>query len=389
MRSLVLSLSAFLLLAACDRSGSGAKTSAEPATPAVEYEATLSDELPGLTSPATGIAFWEHPTLSFNSVMIVANGQGVVSYNMEDGNEVARLNGYNAAGAAVGYLGLGNSAAGFVAFLDVDDSAFRFFGIDNASRNFLPLTGGPDIRGAVRGFCLGRAETASAPTLFVLQKSKIQIFNLEATADGVSVAGSSALETPDNLVSCAVDVDGVLLLAANDGAIYRLVGDDTFAAPFARAGAGDPGDLALLAAKQQTSEQTEEATSISGQIILLDKADGALHVFDRTDGASLGKLNFVGTDVLAGVTSADVAGISGVNLGAIYRDGIIAFGVEIGGVETGGVQTEETGPMVRMAPANSLFNALELPIRTSVSPRGEAPVVEDTGLIINTDFPTE
>lgn len=58
-------------IAACDR-----KTeNAAPAAPQITEvdPAPVSDELPGLPAAATGIAFWRHPTLSFNSTMIVVS----------------------------------------------------------------------------------------------------------------------------------------------------------------------------------------------------------------------------------------------------------------------------------------------------------------------------
>ncbi|MFC2952936.1 hypothetical protein ACFOOP_13435 [Marinicaulis aureus] len=352
-------------IAACDRQ---AKDGAPAPSGITELdEAPVSDELPGLPAAATGIAFWRHPTLSFNSTMIVATSAGVSSYSMEDGNEVSRIDGFDADGLAVSYIGKGPQAAGFIAFLDASDNAFRFYGVDNNSRAFLPLEGGPAIRGAVRSFCLGRAMDASVPSLFVIQKGKVQVFNLAAADGGISAENAATLDTPDNLVSCAVDIDGSLLVAAEDGDIYRLSGENAFAAPIAQASVSLPEDLAVIA-----SADENDLTAVTAEILLVDLSNGAIHVFDRVNGKAHGAVKLTATDSMPGVDNAEVFAITGANFGGLYRNGVIAFGVANG----------EDGPVIRIAPVSSLKNALSMPVREPVSPRGEAQQAADEGLII-------
>ena len=352
-------------IAACDR-----KTeNAAPAAPQITEvdPAPVSDELPGLPAAATGIAFWRHPTLSFNSTMIVATSAGVVSYSMEDGNEVSRIDGFDADGVETGYFGFGPQAAGFIAFLDAAENTFRFYGVDNNSRAFLPLDGGPAIRGAVRSFCMGRAMTAPAPSLFAIQKSKVQVFNLSPSEGGVAIENGPTLETPDNLVSCAVDIDGSLIVAADNGNIYRLSGENAFAAPIAQASVSLPEDLAVI-----TAANADDPSVLTGEILLVDLSNGAIHVFDRVDGKAHGAVELSATDSLPGVESGEAFGVTGGNLGGLYRNGAIAFGVANG----------DDGPVIRIAPASSMKNALSIPVGDPVSPRGEAPKTADEGLII-------
>ena len=363
MRLAAACLPLLLLAVAC-----GGKEETPVATVKTEaIEATVSDELPGLPAAATGIAFWRHPALSFNSTMVVATGAGIISYNMEDGNEVSRIDGFNATGVAVSYHGFGAQAAGFIAFLDTAESTFRFYGVDNNTRAFLPLDAGPVVRGAVRGYCMGRGISVSAPSLYVIQNSKVQVFNLTASDAGVAVDSEATIATPDNLVSCAIDLDGRLIVAADDGRIYRLSGEDAFSAPFAQAALSAVGDLVIIPASS-----TEDAADVSAVIVLSDRADGTLHVFDQADGTALGSVKFVATDDLPGVDGADTFGATGDNLGGLYRNGVMAFGVN----------GAEGGPSIRIAPTSSLKNALSLPIGEPVSPRGEAREPEDDGLII-------
>ncbi|WP_425408950.1 hypothetical protein [Hyphococcus sp.] len=355
---------ALIAITACERETAAPE---EPETqPAERVEALFSDELPGLTSPASGVAFWEHPTLSFNSLLIVANEDGVVSYTMENGTETGRIDGFSPQGAAVGYLGFGAQAAGFLTFFDAADSLFRFYGVDNATRNFLPLNDGPAIRGAVRGFCLGRAITSEAPALFVVQNARVQIFNLAADLQGVRIDGESAIETPDNIVSCAVDHEGVLLLGADDGKIYRVAGEDAFATPFAEAAAGAAGEISII-----STASSESAASPGGLLLLLDTADGALHVFSSEDGGARGVVDLSGTSDMPDAEPATAMGAVSANLGGVYRDGAIAFSVD-----------GDEGPVVRIAPVNSIFNALSLPVTGPLTPRGDNVVEEQDGLMI-------
>ena len=366
----VFALSGFLILSACD---SEREEVLEKPEPIVEITVNFSDELPNPGGAATGLAFWDHPTLSFNGTLIVATENGVASYNMEDGNTVSRIEDHNAQGLAVGYIGRGPQAAGFITFLDTDESAFRFYGIDNASRAFIPLDAGPQIRGAVRGYCMGRAQTDDAPTLFVIQKSKLQIFNLAATEAGISVANETTVDTPANLVSCTVDIDGTALLASEEGNIYRLTDKDAFQNPFAEGEISSPGDIVILASS------TGETGAISGQVLVLDQATGMLHAFDRTSRLALGVFKFNDASNQPAIGNANIFNATSTNLGAIYRNGVAAFGVANGVGE----------PMIRLIPGNSLMNGLSVSVGEPVSPRGKTPTASEDTLIIPTNYQPE
>lgn len=369
MRFAAIVSSTLLALTACDR----AAQETVPPAPVETFSVSVSDELPNLSAPATGIAFWEHPTLSFNSLMIVTNKDGLISYNIEDGNEVSRAPGFNARGAGVSYLGFGVEAAGVVATFDADESVFRLYGIDNASRAFIPVDGGPAIRGAVRGFCFGRARDIASPSLFVVQKGKISIFNFEAEINSISVSEGPVIDTPDNLVSCTIDVDGVVIAASEKGELYRLDGVDSFEAPIASAGISNTGDIAVTVAEILSGEET----TLTGQILLLNIDNGALHIFDRNDGRALGVIASAATDELEGVDAAYAIGVTSANLGALYRNGVIAFAV---GTET---------PVIRLIPVSGVMNALSLPEGESIAPRGAVPVVENDGLLFETSYKPE
>ena len=333
-----------------------------------------SDNLPGLAAAPTGIDFWVHPNVAFNSLMIVASDEGLVSYNIEDGNEVSRVPGVAFDGAAVSYIGFGPLAAGIAAAYDVNESAFRFYGVDNASRLFLPLGGGPAIRGAVRGFCMGRARRNGDPTLFVVQKGEMQIFNLTPDMNGgeagIAVSGESGLAIPETATACAVDADGVAVIATEDGEIYRLDGEMSFASPFVRAGARAISDVAVFS-------PAPEGAPATGWIAALDPASATVRLFDSADGRADGAVRIEASLDLEAVPSALTMGASAANLGGLYRNGVIALGV-----------AGEDAFSIRLIPFNGAVNALGLEAQNAADPRGAPPAAPpEDQLIITPDAP--
>lgn len=371
MRRLALAISSLALLAACGEQPSPAPK--EPAPPPVGVSA--SDELTGMSAPATGIAYWLHPNVPFKSLMIVAGAKGVVAYNIEDGAEISRIDDVEAQGAAVSYFGFGPEATGALAFYNKTANAFEIDAVDNASRDFEPLNSDVAVRGDVRGFCFGRAADVAEPSLFVIQKDKLSIFNFAPLGDEdasprAAVGGSVDIDIPAKMTSCAVDTDGVVLLASEDGEIYKLKGENSFVAPFAQTAVGAAGDLAVIAA--DAPEDGDK--SVYGALALLDKSSGAIRFFDRQDGHALGAATIAATDDIDGVAAAGVMGATGANLGAVYRNGMIALAL---GGET---------PTIRLIPVNGVLNALSLPAGAPTPLRGEAPKEDDNGLIIPTTF---
>ncbi|MEO1241840.1 MAG: hypothetical protein AAFX54_08025 [Pseudomonadota bacterium] len=373
MRFVALACSALLLLAAC-----GQNTDTPPSSDAVPVQpiaVAAADQLTGLDAPATGIAFWTHPNVAFNSLMIVAGENGVASFNIEDGNEVSRIPGFNADGAAIGYIGFGPQARGLLAYFDANAGAMKIHEIDNAARSFKPVTGDIPIRGAVRGFCFGRAVDAEGPTLVVLQKGELTRYAFRLENATLTAKASVSETAPDDIISCAIDgEDGAVFIARENGAVHRI-GADGHGALFASAAAEQPGDLAVLLSEVTTNE----TSSVNGQVILLDKSNGAMHAFNRDDGAPLGAVTVGEAFEIEAVNSADVMGVAGANLGALYRNGAIALGL-----------TGDAGAgVIRLIPANGLINALGTADGTPLSPRGSMPQSDDDGLLIRTNIQPE
>ncbi len=335
----------------------------------------VSDALPDLSAAPTGIDFWIHPNVAFNSLIVVASADGLASYNVENGSEVSRVPGVSLSGVAVSYIGFGPLAAGVVAAFDETEGAFQFYGVDNVSRLFLPLSGGPSIRGAVRGFCMGRAANSADPTLFVVQRGEMKIFNVAPAMDGdsagIAINSETGTPIPDTATACAVDTAGVVYVLTISGKVYRVDNDSAFEAPFALAFTDNAGDITFLG-----STPADGHSSASGQIAILDGETGIIELFDAADGHVLGAVRIDAGDDIEAVTRATAMGASAANLGGLYRDGVIALG------------TPDEAPSVRLIPTNGVANALSVTSLPPANPRGAAAAPEVTNdLIISPPTP--
>lgn len=371
----IAALAALLAATAC-----GEQTNAPDAVAAAQAPDPVgviaSDAVSNLSAAPTGIDFWTHPNVSFNSLLIVASESGLASYNIEDGGEVSRAPGVSLRGVAVSYIGYGPLAAGIAAAYDETRSAFQFYGVDNVTRLFVPLSGGPTLRGAVRGFCMGRAAKSPDPTLFVIQRGEMTIYNVTPAIDGdrpgIVISGETGLPIPETAMACAVDNAGAAYILGDDGKIFRVDSENSFDAPFAMAFANDDAEIAFLGAAP-----SEDNPSAQGQIAALNRDTGIIEFFDAEDGRALGAIKIDAGDEIEAVTQSVAIGASGANLGGLYRDGAIALGV-----------AGDT-PAVRLIPANGAANALDMPALAPANPRGHAPrrEEEDSGLIINPTLP--
>ncbi len=369
-------LASLLLLNAC---GQKETTPAQADIPQVEL--TVSDSLTDISAEPNAIAFWTHPNVAFNSLLLVASKDGVVSYNMEDGNEVSRLSDINARGAAVGYLGVGQTARSLMVVFDSDASAFKIFEVDDATRGFQPVAGEISIEGAVNGFCLGRAQDATTPSLYVLGQSEMTEYEFQLNAGTITATATPPRPSPSDITACAVDnIDGAVFIARANGSIHRIPKDGS-GALFAHADIENVRDISVLT----TAVETDGISSVNGQIMLLDQTNGNLHVFDRSTGDALGiaqakLLNEEGEAV--DISGVGIMGATSTNLGGLYRNGAIAIGINS--------RSSQTPGTVHIIPANGLTNQLSLPSGNSLPPRGQPEENTDNSLMLDIEFqPTD
>ena len=367
MRITTLAVICLFGLAACGQEGD-----APPKDETIDVAPTTvaaADQLNNTNGSVTGIDFWSHPNVAFNSLMIIAGENGITSYNIEDGSEVSTIPGVSARGAAVSYLGFGPRARGLLAFFDTEENAISIFEIDNVTRNFKPVTGNIAIRGTVRGLCFGRGLNTEGPTLAILQKGSLTRYEFRIDNATLTASATAKETAPDDVVSCAIDnVDGsVFVDTRENGAIHRI-GTEGPGALFATGDFDNVGDIAVLSA----TKIDENGVAFSGQVVVLDKTNAMMHAFDRADGHLLGKITIGDAFEIEAVTTSNVMGAVSANLGSIYRNGAIALSL---GDEDG---------TVRLIPANGLINALALPDGDALNPRGLIMEEEESSLIIPT-----
>lgn len=339
-----------------------------------EVEAT--DQFGPLAAPVTDIAFWTHPSLTFQGMTLTSSADGIVAFNVEDGVEVARVGGVDATGLEVIYEGGGAAARGFAIALDRRAGAFRFFEIDNASRSLTaaPATGA-EKKGAT-AFCAG-ADRDGALRLVALNGARVETSAIEIGEDGVRVEPLSQQRAPNKIAACVVDpLDGAVFLAAESGAIHRMaLNGDIDAKAFAVSGLAHNSSIGLALHGLVEAGPTEECC---GEIAVLDAADGSVHIFDRDDGRGLGAARITSSFDLEGVAAATAMGVGYGNFGGIYRDGILALA-------TGG-----DSPAVRLVPLNGVMDAISAPMGLTAEARNlSVQKEEDDGLVIDVNLVTE
>lgn len=367
-------LLALLIIAACERQAGDVvdpqETDASPSnrTPVERPASTsleasdviVSDELAGFDAPIGGIAFWTHPSLVFQGMMLVAVDGTIKAYNIEDGAIVSSLEAISAQGLALAYDGLGAEARGVGAVYDIAQEQFRFFTVDNASRKLLKLQSLMVTPKAMKGYCLGRRTDGTALALHVLTDAAVLSYDLSLTNLGVSVEQSSKRPSPAPLNVCAVDsLDGAVFAAAETGEIFRFAGDASPTAPFAATGVVKPGALEIIFNGLVEGGATDECC---GQLALLDGASGAIHIIDRDDGHALGVVALTASYDVQAVRSASAMGLGASNFGGAYRNGVLA-------VATPSSERESASDVIRLAPWSGVLNALELPVSKTSAPR--------------------
>ncbi len=326
--------------------GQNAGPPAPPADPPVVAEVQAVDEFGAFDVPIGGLAFWAHPTLPYNGLLLAATGEGLVAFNMEDGEEVARVDGVPATGISVSYAGAGADAQGYAAVsmvgVDGGPSDIGFFAIDNATRALISLSsqhvpGDKDDR----GFCLGRNESGDR---IVLHQVRRNGWRSRAIGAGGAVQELSAQFRGGFTACVADDVDRAVFAITAGGDIYRIGADGKIGkSPIARTGVRNPAGIGLSLSGIVAGCPTEECC---GYLYVLDGADARVHLFDRDDGRPVGAITLAASFDVEGVRAATALGVGQGNFGAVYRDGVLALA------------TNGEAPSVRLAPLNGVLSAL-------------------------------
>lgn len=365
VRCFMVFMAAMVCVTGCERTTR--ELSPEP-VPRVAVQ--VADGIPVSGMRVQGIAFWTHPAIPFRSMLLVTAGKNVHAYNIEDGAGVARIDSPGLRGGAVVHAGSGPDGGRFFTAFDEDGGVFRVFPVDNASRAFGAAEPGPEIAGGISGFCTGGTKRQSGVVrLYVIRAGQVEAFRLHAGSGPPRFVTDGVFETPEEMVVCAGDGDTGLFMAGRSGTVYRLDAETASPGLFVRSPAIDAGGLAVMPYMTGDGEGGRKA---AGQLLLLmDRSDGGIHVFDGKSGARLGIVDIAGPAYPsreAGACpervpegGAAVLATTPENFGAVYRNGVLGLGMQGAG-----------GGVVCLVPYNAVLNALSLQAGKAVSPHGQA-----------------
>lgn len=377
-RAIVFAIAATQLLACTQKQH--IETSAEGATiAAAPIDVAAIDEFAPNVGALSGLVLWAHPAVPFNGLMIAAGDAGVAALNIEDGTEIARSEGFAATGAALAYLGDGAQAQAYLAVSAAGggQGAWRFYSIDNASRGLTLLTSAfIDDPKTSDGFCLGRAPGEDRLMLHQMFPTGWKSTPLQVR-DGIITADTPSDGAVDGgLIKCIADpADGSMLAVAANGDLHRIRPGDSKAPTFLVATNILNARAIGVAVNAAPGDDTPTKEPCCGQIGLLDGAGASVHLFDRTDGHALGAVRLISSFDVAGVEAASIFAFEAGNFGGVYRDGLIALGVE------------GEDAKIRLASFNSVSDALRLSIGPTFDRRAiHAEPEEDDPRVIDIEL---
>lgn len=346
------------VLAACDRKPDGPIPDPDVAAPAVaEVAAADSYGEPGKV--VADVAFWSHPSIVFESLILAATAQSVTAYRIETGEPAFEIPG-GADGVEVFYAGAGPLAQGYL--LAAGDGAYRLYTIHQDGRGYGPVAMATALSPA-GVYCAG---SGAVPVVYEAGGGKLTARTLAIVGDGAELGEARALADLPGAIGCDVDpLTDEIVTVSRDGAIRRI--DPASGAAFGLALPPDiePSSSGVAAGRSESGEA-------QGQVALLNAASGVVSVFDARDGHALGAVRVKATFDLDAVEAASRIAVGSANYGGVYRGGALA------------VVASGDGAPVRLVPWNGVMGALSLAVAAAIDPRApEGP--EPEGGVISID----
>lgn len=344
-------LLAFLVLAACERA-----KKEEPAARTVEVsEVAAADGYGAPGETVNAIAFWSHPSVNFESLVIAATDAGLKAFNIETGDEIGSA-AAPASKVSVFYLGTGAAAQGYA--IARGAGAYALYAIANDAPSLKPLA----VSGPAPGtdaFCV------SGGVLYEAGDDRLDARDIAILSGGAVISGARKIADAPGVAACHVDDrSGEIITLNKDGAIKRVdpATGESFGLAFVAG--GTPGASALF-----LMTTPEPASAAGGAVAVLDGESGVISLFDLTDGHALGAVRIKSTFDLDAVASAKTIAAGYGNYGGVYRDGALA------------VVTAGDGAPIRLAPWNGVLDALKLPLGENVDPRAPQAAAETERVI--------
>lgn len=335
-----------LALAACERA-----KKEEPAAPAVEVrEVAAADGYGAPGDAVNAVAFWSHPSVNFESLVIAATDAGLKAFSIESGEEIASA-AAPASKVSVFYLGSGAAAQGYV--IASGAGAYALYAIANDAPSLAPLAVTGPAPGA-DAFCV------SGGVLYEAGGDRLNARDIAILSGGAVIGGSRKIADAPGVNACHVDDrSGDILTLSKDGAIRRVdpKTGEGFGLAFVAGGAPSASALFLMTTP-------EPANAPGGALAILDGESGVISLFDLVDGRALSAVRIKSTFDLNAVAAAKTIAAGYGNYGGVYRDGALA------------VVTAGDGAPIRLAPWNGVLDALKLPLGENVDPRAPQPAAE-------------
>ena len=331
---------AVLALAACGR---GTRTEPAPPAPVDVREVAAADGYGTSGESVRAVAFWSHPSVNFQSLVIAATDQGLRAYNIETGDLIASANA-PADDIKITYIGTGPKAEAYAVTRNGD--AYEVYSIANDATTLSPLasTGAKAGAGA---FCV------SGGVLYEAGADKLVARDISILTGGVVISDAREIASLPGAAACHVDDrTGDVVTISSDGAIKRIDPKTGESFGLAFVAGPRPGPSALF-----PMMTPEPGNANGGAIAVLDEASGVISLFDLIDGHALGAVRIKATFDLDAVASATTIAAGYGNYGSVYRDGVLA------------VVTAGDGAPIRLAPWNGVLAALNLTLGENVDPR--------------------
>lgn len=344
-----------LALAACERTPK--EQPAAPASPALEArEVAAADAYGEAGETVSAVAFWSHPSINFESLLIAATDKGLKAFKIETGDTVASVGEAPASDLEIFYDGVGAEASAYAVALA--SGQYEFYAIANDAPA-LTVLAAANARASASAFCAGRG------ALYEAGNGRLAARDITILENSVSLGAAREIAGVENIAACAVDDrSGDIVAVSSDGGMRRVDPEtgEVFGIAFAAGGKADASSLFLMTTPDPAKAQ-------GGVIAVLDGEAGAISLYDLVDGHALGAVRVKPTFDLDAVASAKTIAAGYGNYGGVYRDGALA------------VVTAGDGAPIRLVPWNGVLSALQLPLGENVDPRDPAPVAEEESVI--------
>lgn len=351
------SLALVALLAACERKPEEPIPDPDVNAP-VAADVAAADAYGAPGADVADVAFWSHPSVAFESLLIAATAEAVTANSIETGELAFEIPG-GADEVEVFYAGEGAGAQGYL--LAADDGAYRLYTIYQDGRGFNPLA----LANAGSPAGVVCAAGGAAPAIYEAADGKLSARSLAIVANGAELGDARSIADIPDAIGCNVDpLTDEIVTVSGGGAIRRV--DPATGAVF---GLALPQDVEPSASGLAVARN--EAGEAQGQVALLNAKSGVVSLFDAKDGHALGAVRVKATFDLDAIESASRIVIGSANYGGVYRDGALA------------VVASGDGAPVRLVPWNGVMGALSLPVAGVIDPRApEGAAPEDDAIAI-------